>query len=173
MGSLLDGFHTHSGATMYPHPVFCMMAWWVPLLFGSAGVAVGESHVLLDRALKVAYPTISRGRLALGFAGFVLAYFLSGYLPASNLVRTVVLLAIAAGLWCLLDRKLHGILLALGTALGGFVVEVVLSRGGYFAHLRPDFMGIPMWLPALYMSASFSIGQVGRALHGSTVERGS
>src|SRR5206468_2247841 len=51
LGSALDAFHTSSGVERYPLPALFGLAWWVPLLFGSAAVAIGYSHPLADPLL--------------------------------------------------------------------------------------------------------------------------
>jgi len=51
LGTALDAFHVYSGVERYPAPVFLGVAWWVPLLFGGAAVAIGCSHVKIDPLL--------------------------------------------------------------------------------------------------------------------------
>jgi hypothetical protein len=38
VGSALDGIHTWTGTTWYPHPVFLRTAAWTPLIFAAAGL---------------------------------------------------------------------------------------------------------------------------------------
>lgn len=53
-------------------------------------------------------------------------------------------------------------LLTCVAAFFGPVSEVLLSRAGVFRHLHPDFLGIPVWLPALYLASGPSFGQFAR-----------
>src|SRR5438105_3006642 len=51
LGTALDAFHAYSGIERYSMPVFFGLAWWVPLLFGAAAVAIGYSHPMVDPLL--------------------------------------------------------------------------------------------------------------------------
>jgi hypothetical protein len=159
LGSALDAIHTHTGTTEYPAPVWMKMAWWTPLLFGVAGVAVGLPRAALERGA----PPPTRGAVAGGMALFVLAYALSGTLPG-NVARAVVLFIIFAASWWSFDRTRLGLALALLTGLGGCAVEVLLIRQGAFRHLQPTWLGIPLWLPWLYAAAQVGVASLGRRL---------
>jgi hypothetical protein len=164
IGPVLDGFHTHSGTTFYPRPVVLRMAWWVPLLFGAAAVAIGLSHVRLDRLLRRPRPALSGPGVALGILGFAGFYFLSAFLPAASVAKLALLAAGYAVLFLQWDRTWQGLVLAVLTALSGCAVEFALSRAGAFGYLRPDVVGLPLWLPALYLLASLCVGNLGRKL---------
>src|SRR5688572_21125434 len=99
LGSIFDGFHTFGGATAYPRPLLLRMAWWTPLLFGAAGLAIGLSHADLDRRLRRPPRALSDRAVAGGLACFGLCYFLSGFLPAANSAVLAVLLGGFAILW--------------------------------------------------------------------------
>src|SRR2546423_9667236 len=51
LGTGLDAFHVHSKVEHYAVPVLFGLAWWVPLLFGVAAVAIGYSHPMVDPLL--------------------------------------------------------------------------------------------------------------------------
>jgi hypothetical protein len=162
VGTALDAIHTHSGTTAYPDPIVFMMAWWTPPIFGFAGLSTGLAYPLV-RALRrrdVA-TTRSPARAASGFALFVGLYLASGYLPASNAVKLVVLLAGACALGWANARTRGAILVAVTAAIAGPVIEIVLVSLGAFRHLQPDVLGIPIWLPALYASGSIAFGVAG------------
>lgn len=165
LGAVFDGFHTHSGTTYYPHIWIFMMAWWVPLLFGSAGVSVGLSHLHLDLHLKRKPYTGTWLQVTVGILAFGAIYFASGFLPASNLEKFVVLGLASVGLWYVFDRTWQGFLQAIPTALVGCTIEILLIHFGKFYYNNPDFLGIPAWLPFLYLSASVSVGNLARKLH--------
>ncbi|MEZ4298484.1 MAG: hypothetical protein R3B70_26265 [Polyangiaceae bacterium] len=88
----------------------------------------------------------------------------SGLLPGSNAVIAVVLGVGAAAMLAVLDRTWQGVVLAVGTGLGGVVVEATLVKAGLFHHRRPDVLGVPVWLPVVYFGGSVAIGNVGRWL---------
>lgn len=169
LGPLLDAIHTHTGTTRYAAPWVLEMAWWVPLLFGSAGVAVGLPRAALERLRATPTSTPSSRSAAEGMGLFVLAYALSGVVPAVgpvpvNVARALALLAVFAVTWWRHDRTALGLGLACSTGLGGCVVEVNLSAAGAFEHLQPTKLGIPLWLPLLYATAQVGVGNLGRRL---------
>lgn len=166
-GTALDALHTHSGTTAYASPVLARAAWWTPLLFGSAGVAVLGAYPALERLTgRAVAPRPSGARIAPALGLFAGLYAASGFLPASNAVKLAVLAAGALLLFAAVARSARAALLAAVAALVGPLVEVTLIASGAFVHLQPDLLGIPMWLPALYAAASLAFGPAGVALAG-------
>lgn len=163
VGSFLDAFHTHGGATLYPHPVFFAMAWWTPPLFGAAYVLLALTYRQNEPRPRVPIPT---GRAALGFVFFAGLYFASGFLPPANGVKLAVLLLGAGLLFAFVDRSRAALVTGALSALLGPAFEVVLVRAGVFLHLQPDFLGIPMWLPALYLASGPGVGGLASLLLG-------
>ena len=45
-------------------------------------------------------------------------------------------------------------------ALGGPLFEAALSATGGFFYRRPDLLGVPIWLPALYLHVSLLTRQI-------------
>jgi hypothetical protein len=168
VGSLLDGIHTHSGMTEYSAPWIWMMAPWTPPLFGAAAVAIAGVHASCDRLDLRASAVPSWRSTIVGIVVFAIAYFASGYLPAGNGVKTIVLVAIFAGCVLAFDRSRQGLALACITAAGGVIVEHALTVAGAFRHLYQDLWLVPVWLPALYLVASVTIGNIGRRIAAST-----
>lgn len=166
-GSALDAIHTHSGTTVYTAPIRWAfdMAWWTPLLFGLAGLSIGISYPLMKRLRNLdCAPVHAPSRVAVAFFAFVGLYFVSGFLPASNPVKLVVLVAGALALGATMARTKIAFALAAVAAVTGPVVEILLVSQNTFLHLQPDFAGIPMWLPALYASGAFAFAAVGNLL---------
>lgn len=163
-GALCDAFHSHSGILAYPDPWIFNMAWWVPLLFGSATLTVAFGHLWYDRLLRLPYRYLSDGDVVSGMVAFVVLYAASAYMPLSDDTKTVVFgiaVVLMAGRW---NRNWHAIPQMAATALIGCSVEIALSHSGYFHYLHPDFWGIPMWLPFLYAAASVAVGNWARWL---------
>jgi hypothetical protein len=161
-GSALDGIHTWSGTTEYPSPIFLRMAWWTPFLFGLAGLSTGLAYPLVEKLSRRRVATAREPRdVAIAFSIFVALYFASGFLPVSNPVKLAVLVIGAAFLWARYARTRAAAMLAIGAAVIGPVVEIVLTSFGAFRHLQPDALGIPIWLPALYAAGSIGFGVVG------------
>lgn len=164
VGPLLDRAHAWTGAIAYDTSVTPLgVPWWVTLVYTGAALGIGLTHPPLDRALrrpqKVA---LSPAVLAAGFAGMGALWVASGLLPGSNAVIALVLLVGAGAMLAAFDRTWQGVLLAVGTGIGGIVVEATLVRLGLFHHRRPDVWGLPVWLPCLYFGGSVAIGNLGR-----------
>ena len=163
VGSALDGLHTHSGSIAYASPWVFMMSPWTPVIFGLAGLSVGLSYPLAERVTgRRPGRELTWVEVGGGFAVFAGLYAVSGYLPASNTVKLVVLMVGAAGLFAWLARTALGLALAVATAVVGPLVEVGLVRAGLFGYREPDALGVAMWLPALYASGSIAFGAVGQ-----------
>jgi hypothetical protein len=163
LGSFFDGFHTHSGTTYYTHPWVFKMAWWVPLLFGGATWAIGDSHVRCDRVLRRFQRVLSWPPILAGLFLFGVIYYLSGY--SHSPLKFYFILGGSLFLWILFDRTGQGILLGLGTGIIGSLVEITLTHFDYFHYTSPDRWGIPYWLPFLYFGASVAVGNLGRKLN--------
>jgi hypothetical protein len=162
IGVLLDALHTFSGTTEYTHPLVLRTAWWAPLLFANAYGVGGLIYALGYRRLGGPSAVRSRRELAFGLVAFAGLYAISAYLPAPNVVKLVVLFAGAAALWWRLDRTRVGAMLACVAAIAGPSTEIVLTHLGLFRHLQADVLGIPIWLPALYLASGPSFGQIAR-----------
>ncbi len=164
-GSLLDALHTHGGVTTYPKPVFFRMAWWTPGIFGFAGLSTGLAYPLAERFLgRSITRDLTPAEIAAGFASFTGLYAITGFLPASNVVKLAIVGAGAGALLAYMAPTKEAAVLAAATAVIGPLVEVTLVGRGAFSHNQPDFLGIPMWLPALYAAGSVAFGAVGKWL---------
>jgi len=162
IGVFLDALHTFSGTTEYTHPLVLRTAWWAPLLFANAYGVGGMIFALAYRRLGGPPDVRSRRELGCGLVAFAGLYATSAYLPAPNAVKLVVLFGGAAALWWRLDRTRTGAILACVAAVAGPLTEIVLTHLGFFRHLQADLLGIPIWLPALYLASGPSFGQIAR-----------
>lgn len=161
-GVLLDRLHVLSGTTRYAgtdgQPP------WVPLLFGGAAVLLGATRLVLGRQLEDAPRPISGG-LTLGALGlFGVAYAISAYLPGTVALGLLVVLGLA--MLHGLDRSVAGGATALAAMVAGPLVEIGLSAVGAFRYVDapgPGFvLGVPHWLPFLYLCAAAAVGAVAR-----------
>lgn len=159
LGSLLDAIHTHFGATAYTEPLVLRAAWWVPLLFAGA-YATSVARPLLDKG-----PRPPVWKAALGMAIFITAYALS-VAPWPWAVRAAVLGGLfAAGFW-VCDRTRGGLIVAATAAVCGPVVEAIMVSAGTFVHHEVLVLGIPGWLPFLYLTAGVGLGTLAKWLVG-------
>lgn len=167
LGPVLDGTHSAHGVLHYAHPSLLRVGaytletcWWVPLLFGVAGVILGVGHPLLDDADgsvpdEVASPSPSVAVAAV--AAFSADYWLSGELAARAAAVggphipsvDAPLATLAVVLWLAFDRTRGGLFLAALTAVCGPLIEVALiNLGGLYAYTWPDegFANTPSWI---------------------------
>jgi len=174
LGTLGDYFHVQSGTTSYPSEIFHYylgrQPYWVPLLFGSATLAIGLiipwAESLLGRRAE-SWGAKGISRVVLGLAAFLLLYAMSAYLPLTNGgSKDWVLGACALLLWGLLDGSWQGFILGVMTALAGVCFEICLVHRGDFSYLPPanQLEGVATWLPSLYFAASVTVGNFGRYL---------
>jgi hypothetical protein len=162
VGTLGDRIHTHYGVLGYPRVVAFGEAWFVPFLMGGAGIALVSGQALVRRALSLpAARATGDGRAVVtAFAWFACAYFASGVFQNYPVALTVAF--VGAFLGRALGRVdapgprgsaalFAGALL---TAVGGSLFESALSATGAFAYAMPDALGVPIWLPGLYLHAA-------------------
>ena len=164
VGPLLDGLHTHSGATWYPHPQLWLAEWWVVPLFCGAAVAIGGGRLLTERFLPTRAPTPRQA--ALSMALFVVGYALSGFWPIGELPMATLLLAFFAVSWAATDRSALGLAAAALTGLGGWLVEHTLVHAGFFFHRDPGRAGVALGIPPLYFCAASALGTLAKQLAG-------
>lgn len=165
LGPLCDLFHVLSKTSGYPFPRFYGLAFWVPILFGSATVVLALSHVLSDKIFKRPKRELSKRQIVMGLLTFMFIYYASGFLMVSEVLKLIILGFIAFTTWCLFDRTLYGLILAIITAFFGCLVEILIIRTGHFYYNIHDVFRIPYWLPFLYMTASVAVGNLGRKLY--------
>jgi hypothetical protein len=171
LGTALDAFHVYSYVELYTNPAFFGVAWWVPLLFGSAVVAIGYSHPFIDPLIhNLRRPRRLTTSIA-ELTWLLLAYLIAAS-PISSLAKAVLLILIYFNFWLLAGRGWQNLLLSLVTAITGALVEMTLVAAGAFSYLQPDIFGVPYWLPFMYACASLAIGDLGRSLMSSSA-RGS
>lgn len=153
-----DHLHVLGGVLWYPHVAFWGQAWWVPLLFAGAAVVLiaGARQLAAWLADPAERPPAPR-EVAGDAIAFVCAYAFTAFAASSpNLVAWVLV-----GFW--LARVVHGrpawqIGLSVATAIGGALFEGALSATGAFYYNEPDFVGVPRWLPALYLHVALLTG---------------
>lgn len=157
-----DGFHSYSDTTEYTHPVLFRAAWWVPLLFASAGGGGGLAYTRAYRALGGPERLTPWTVLVPVLLAFVGIYFASGFWRVDNVTKLLGLGAGALALFVIADRSWQGAVLAVAAAIVGFCVEATLVALGTFRYTSPDVLGIPFWLPGLYLASGPSVGQLAR-----------
>lgn len=164
VGPTYDGFHSHSNTLFYPQVFFCKMAWWVPLLFGGASVAVGLSALAWDKRFPMHQEPDSWRHVVTGMGLFGLQYFASGFLKLTPLNMNIYLGLFALVNLIVLGFSLSNFFFCICVAIAGCLAEILISAKGLFFYTSPDIWGIPYWLPYLYVSAACSVGNTARKL---------
>lgn len=163
LGVSLDVMHVWTRTTEYPDPEAFGIAWWVFPLFSSASILFGFARPFWERVLGWRTPPRPLPHVVAGIALFVTAYLCSGLLPFGPAGKSAVLGACAIAAFAL-DRTLLGALLGLGAAISGTGFEALLIAGGGFRYVNPDFLGVAIWLPLLYVTVGISVGNLGKRL---------
>ncbi len=155
-----DHLHATLGVLTYPQVAFWGQAWWVAPLFGGATLAcvIGARPFL---AWGGATERAPMHRLLADLIGFLAAYAYTSFADHARPNVTLAVLAIAFGVRVLAEaRPMWLIAYALGLAVVGSLFEGALSATGAFHYLRPDFLGIPRWLPGIYLHAGLIAGEL-------------
>lgn len=169
-GTLLDSLHVHTGTAGYRNvPILPLLrvAWYVPPEFAAAGVVVGMLRPELDEELQRERTSLPTWQIVAGMFFFIGMWASTGVLGSrglSNVTITAILAPLGALGWYVFDGTKQGVIAATITATIGVLVESVLTYTGTYYYTRPDFIGVPMWLPVLYVTACGAVGNVGRLL---------
>ena len=173
-----DMVHVSTHTTWYTSGYafyFMGIPWWVFPFFGVSGLIVGYSGYFFDQKIfktkKLRPGEVDAQKAVLGAFSFLIAYLLSGVLKDYPIwLIHLVLGGMTFLYWFYLERTWQGILLALGPAIGGTLVEITLVRNGVFKYLPPDdlLFGVASWLPWLYVILALSLGNLMRFLAKNT-----
>jgi hypothetical protein len=147
--------------------------WWVPVLFGGAGVIIGLGVPLLDGLLDRAGirsppPTAQPWPAVLAcIAGFVALYGASAALEAplrpTPGALDALLAAGALAHWAACDRTPAAAALGLAAAVAGPLVEISLVRAGLYSYADPALaQAVPTWIWAVYWAGGAAVGGLGR-----------
>jgi hypothetical protein len=171
LGAIGDYTHVASQTDGYLHPLLPLptgQPFWVPFLFGSATLGIALSHVRMDQVLGPKNrPVVSWTSASAGALAFLALYAASGFFSLkTGADKDVFLWTCCLLFWWLADRTWQGVLLGLGTAAVGTCIEIGLTRIGAFYYFPEvnNLWGVPSWLPALYVTASFAVGNLARTL---------
>jgi len=161
-GTLGDFGHSHFGVLHYPRPFLAGEAWWVPLLFGGSAVVMIAMHNTLRAWLPDPRATTFRD-VAVAAAWFGGSYLASSIFKAYPLALTVALTSSFVARMLVVRRTRLQWIYAASGAIGGPCVEILLSSTGAFRYDVPDHLGVPIWLPALYLQAALLGDAIARA----------
>lgn len=168
--TVCDHLHATHGVLFYPHVAFWSQAWWVPLLFAGASLAAVAGATPVRRAFGARGEAAPTARQIAGDGlAFVTAYAYTSFAPHD---RPNVTLALLVAWWLarvLRDRPAWLVAYSLLTAVAGTLFEAGWSALGFFAYHHPDFIGVPRWLPGIYLHVALLAGPLERTLRGADV----
>jgi len=159
--TLGDQLHVRLGVLSYRQPFLFGQAVWVPGVFffaaaaGLVGLFVGAWVSGTLRDLTEAHADRWGTREAVYAAVWLaVAYGISG--PLQDHPRALLAGYALTYLWRCYALGVpwlwfHGALFA----LGGTLFEATLSSTGAFTYACPDIVGVPWWLPGIYLHAIF------------------
>ena len=104
---------------------------------------------LIVRSLLSEIPVPKPGTLRLALAGIVVEIVLFVALSEDKLLVIVAALLLAAAILRTRPEKSTVILMAAGSLLGPVCEAMPVAAGAWF-YARPDFFGMPVWLPLAY-----------------------
>eukprot|EP00195_Chlamydomonas_chlamydogama_P009987 CAMPEP_0202906088 /NCGR_PEP_ID=MMETSP1392-20130828/37269_1 /ASSEMBLY_ACC=CAM_ASM_000868 /TAXON_ID=225041 /ORGANISM="Chlamydomonas chlamydogama, Strain SAG 11-48b" /LENGTH=214 /DNA_ID=CAMNT_0049594447 /DNA_START=174 /DNA_END=818 /DNA_ORIENTATION=- len=198
LGPFCDGLHSSGNVLHYTNPSIIQLGpvtletcWWVPVLFGVAGLILGVSYPVLDE-LAAGHQTQQQQDWQPGAPGwpivllcislFVLQYKLSAVLEVPLLQQYVslppggfgaaalelptidiVLLLYALAHWRMFDATPQGFAMSTLTAVAGPLVEICLiNLLGLYTYTHPQVAGVPTWIPWVYFCGGPAVGLLGR-----------
>ncbi|MDB4969281.1 MAG: hypothetical protein JWN44_4970 [Myxococcales bacterium] len=166
--TVCDHLHATHGVLWYPHPVFWEQAWWVPLLFAGASLAVVGGATPIRRALGGRQEPAPTARQVAGDGiAFITAYAYTSFAPPDQPNVTLALLVAWWVARVVRDRPTWLIVFSLLTAVAGTAFEATWSALGFFHYRHPDLFGVARWLPGIYLHVGLLAGPLERVLKGA------
>lgn len=180
LGILLDNQHGLFGVLNYAQwnmniimddSYVLKSAYWVPVLFSFAGLAMSTIILALDSLLITTSEdrTPDWSKVLYGISLFSGQYYLSGaldYLNIEPLVINIILSIIAFIGFYIFDKSKSGVLLAVATAITGPVVEISLINFTHiYSYTHTDGLGICTWIPAVYFLGGPAVGNLARRIY--------
>jgi len=162
-----DHLHVAEGVLFYPNRALWDQAWWVfPLFFGATVAVLSSIRFVHPEPDPLASLENLNRAAAADFLGFLTAYAFTAF---GSSMPNVVLWTLVALFVLRVVRGMapRHVLFCLGVAVAGTSWEAMWSGIGMFTYHHPDFLGVPRWLPALYLHAAVAADSARRVVVGN------
>ncbi|MCX5867195.1 MAG: hypothetical protein NT009_06895 [Proteobacteria bacterium] len=175
IGQLVDFAYPLSGSLHYFRPIWKLespaleVCWWIPILYGVAGVILVVGYPLLDR--RFGQKPIGGFNPSWGFILASILYFVAQFYAGPFLSSTGIshiwtfAFTMLTGLlcWWLFDRTKAGVcMMALTATLGPLLELSMINVLDLYAYTGPDVFGIPLWILGAYICGCPPNGNLGR-----------
>lgn len=147
--SLLDRLHIAFGVLSQPDPWLLGQAWWVMPVFGLASVVMIASFHRIRAWAGPALRSRQLASAALSCLWIVLAYASTG--PWARHKGLLAIALIVTWVVRVRNRTLVEIGFCIAVAVVGPLTEALFSMVGLFQYHVGDFLGVPLWLPLVYL----------------------
>lgn len=175
VGQIIDVSYPMNGALHYHNPTWEIkslgieICWWIPILYGIAGVILVVSHPMLDRWTGQK----PRGGFNPGWGFTVLCmvlfavqFFLGPYLFKAGLNNFwLFIFTVGTGLsvWWVFDRTRGGLFMCGLTAVLGPIIEITMINAlDLYHYTDPDVFGLPLWILGAYICGVPANANLGR-----------
>ena len=149
--SLGDRSHIAFGVLSQVDTSFFGQAWWVPPMFGAVSISLIQGLQVIRRLLGEETPERSPVRLTVAAIAFLVVYSLTGPLGGGGVPLAAVLTLLWVVRLVIWRERRSTIILCLLIAALGPLGEWIVSALGFFSYANPDLLGLPVWLPAVYL----------------------
>ncbi|MBD3229600.1 MAG: hypothetical protein GF329_15575 [Candidatus Lokiarchaeota archaeon] len=175
LGQIIDIAYPMNNALHYHYPIWEIeslgieICWWIPILYGTAGMILAVSHPLLDRWTNQKprggfNPSWLFTTLCIGV--FVVQWFMAPYLSSIGVSNALLFpITIIGGLlvWYFFDRTDGGLFMCILTAICGPLVEITLINVfSLYNYTNPDVFAIPLWILGAYICGAPGNANLGR-----------
>jgi hypothetical protein len=150
VGVVCDQIHVQFAVLQYSNPDLLGQPWWVGLQYGLGaviGCVVAWAFVPAATAARLGKALM---RMSLWFFG---AYLTSGLLGDHPGILGVLLYGSWIGRMISLYKDWTVIVFSIALAIVGTLYEILLSGSNTYTYLGAQLLGVPIWLPGLYLHA--------------------
>jgi hypothetical protein len=175
VGQLVDFAYPLSNSLHYHRPTWKLegtgleVCWWIPILYGIAGLILVIGHPLLDRRTGQEPRggfNPSWGFTFLSIIYFIAQFYAGPFMSGAGMSHAwVFAFTMTTGLfaWWLFDRTKGGMfMLALTMVCGPMLELVMINVLDLYHYTRPDVFGIPIWFIGAYICGCPANGNLGR-----------